>query len=368
MVLPAISPIGDSNIVTFFGSPRQAVIPLTDRGWACYMERMPEAAFAHDFPEFSECRLCPNRCRMAENRRGRCLGRGRQGGRTVLHNFGRVAAAHVDPIEKKPLYHFFPGRPILSVGTFGCNLTCRFCQNHDLSQQEVPADVVPPERLADWAAEIPGNLGVAFTYNEPGIWFEYVMATAPLLQDRGLATVLVTNGYLEEEPWRELCRVTAAMNIDLKGFSEDFYREVCGGHLDPVRRNIAIAVAAGVHVEVTTLVVPGLNDDEGVFRALIDWLADLSPKIPFHLSRYFPRFKETSPPTPPALLRDVARLARQRLSYVFLGNLPEESDQSTRCPACGAVWIERHGYQVRRTLTSRVCGCGESIPIVGWSA
>jgi len=325
--------------------------------------RMPE--FMREEGTFTECRLCPNHCRIAEGRRGRCLARGRENGHGFLHNYGQVTSAHVDPVEKKPLYHFYPAQPIFSIGSYGCNLACRFCQNHEISQQICPTETVSPERLASWAAEVPGNIGVAFTYNEPGIWYEYIIDSAPLLHRAGLKTVMVTNGYLEPEPWLKLCEVTDAMNIDLKGFTKEFYRDIARGALEPVLENIATAVRAGVHVELTNLVVTGLNDEPAAFERMIDWIAALSPDLPLHLSRYFPRFHETAPATPAETLEDFARRASSRLHYVYIGNLAAEHGQDTLCPACGEAVIRRAGYRVEIIQRGMVCSCGARLPIRG---
>ncbi|RCK78878.1 MAG: Radical SAM, Pyruvate-formate lyase-activating enzyme like [Candidatus Ozemobacter sibiricus] len=310
-----------------------------------------------------DCRLCPNRCLIAEGRRGRCHGRGARNGQMILYNYSIVVAAHLDPIEKKPLYHFFPGSNILSVGTFGCNLSCRFCQNCEISQEEVPGEEVSPARLAEMAARTPGNIGVAFTYTEPGIWFEYIKDTAPLLRQAGQQVALVTNGFLEDAPWRELCGLTDAMNIDLKSFRDEFYRGLCGGQLAPLLRNIETAVRAGVHVELTTLVVTGRNDDPAEFEELVRWVAALSPEIPHHISRYFPRFRETAPPTPTATLAAFAEIARRHLRYVYVGNADLPQGQDTVCPACGTTVITRHGYRIRAHLAGNRCRCGQALSI-----
>lgn len=313
----------------------------------------------------ADCRLCPNHCSIAQGRRGLCLGRGNSGGEMALYNYARVVAANLDPIEKKPLYHFFPGSAILSVGTFGCNLACRFCQNYDISQSEVPGQIITPGELADRSAATPGNIGVAFTYNEPGVWFEYIMDCAPLLEKRNQQVVLVTNGYLEDKPWAELCRVTQAMNIDLKSFRDEFYREVCHGKLAQVLRNIESAWRAGVHVELTNLVVTGLNDDQKDFEKLVDWVASLSTEIPLHLSRYFPRFKESAPPTEVTTLEAFFEVARRKLHYVFVGNCATAHGQDSLCPNCGAVLIERRGYNTVVKIEAPTCSCGKSLPIRG---
>ena len=326
---------------------------------------MRQAEYFQNEGDVSVCSLCPNRCRIREGKRGRCLGRGRENGTMHLFNYAVVASAHHDPIEKKPLYHFYPGRTILSVGTYGCNLSCRFCQNCDLSQNISPGEVIPPEELVQTAIASSTNIGVAFTYNEPGIWFEYIRDSAPLLRDRHQKVVLVTNGYLEPEPWKQLCQVSDAMNIDLKAFGEDFYRDVCGGKLQPVLENIKTAVAMGVHVELTHLVVPGRNDRPEEFEKLVRWVSELDDSLPFHLSRYFPRFHETAPPTEPKLLEDFRRRAARQLRFVYLGNILSSEGSDTRCPNCGKTWVVRQSYLVKVRHPGPVCSCGGQKRIPG---
>jgi pyruvate formate lyase activating enzyme len=280
----------------------------------------------------------------------------------LLDSYERIVAANVDPIEKKPLYHFFPGRPIYSIGSYGCNLHCRFCQNADISQKKHVGSELTPQQLALEAKSIKDNIGVAFTYNEPGIWFEYICDCAPLLRQAGLQTVLVSNGYLESEPWAELCQHADAMNIDLKSFNPDFYKNICGGRLETVKNNIVAAIRAGVHVEVTHLVVTGLNDVIGEFSQLVDWLADLSDRLPLHISRYFPRYHESAPPTDPAVISRFVETAAEKLKFVYPGNVA--ADQNTLCPACKSVLIRRHAYEVLCNYRGPTCQCGEKRPFI----
>lgn len=280
----------------------------------------------------------------------------------VLDSYARIVAANVDPIEKKPLYHFFPGRPIYSIGSFGCNLHCRFCQNADISQHRHVGSELLPAQLVNEAKSIKDNIGVAFTYNEPSIWFEYICDCAPLLRAAGLQTVLITNGYLESEPWAELCQQADAMNIDLKAFNDDFYRKICGGQLEPVKQNIIAAVRAGVHVEVTNLLITGLNDDLKEFSRMVDWLADVSDRMPLHISRYFPRFHETAPATDPSTIEAFVAAASKKLKFVYAGNVAVAQD--TRCPACGDMLIRRRAYETLLNYTGKTCRCGEKLPII----
>lgn len=308
-----------------------------------------------------KCLLCPNFCVLREGDNGKCLGRGVRGGDMRLLNYGRVVAENLDPIEKKPLYHYFPGALVYSVGSYGCNLKCRFCQNADISQFEQPARMVVPEKLVQNAFHQVGNIGVAFTYNEPGIWLEYIADCAKLLKEAGLKTILVTNGFLCNEPFKRLCEVADAMNIDLKAFNQNFYREICQGDLEMVKQNLTTAVGSGVHVELTNLVITGLNDNEEEFTRMVDWIAALSEDLVLHVSRYFPRYLETAPATASATISRFVEIARRKLKYVYAGNTGQE--QNTLCPECRALVIERTGYATSIFLEGNKCHCGYTLPI-----
>ena len=273
------------------------------------------------------CQLCPRRCRLAEGQTGHCRARKASGGVTVPLNYGRLTSLALDPIEKKPLYHFHPGSYILSVGSFGCNLRCPFCQNHEISMAgdgELRTRDLDPAALTALAlrlkAEPSGNLGVAFTYNEPLISFEYVRDCAALLREADLEVVLVTNGQINPAPLEELLPLVSALNIDLKGFTQRVYDYV-GGSLKAARHSIERCLES-THVEVTTLIVPGLNDDPAVMREEAAWLSSLSPELPLHLSRFFPRYQlSDQPPTPRATLLELCQVARTSLRHVYPGNL-----------------------------------------------
>lgn len=271
------------------------------------------------------CPICPHHCRLREGEVGRCRVRAAAGGHVHAVNYGRVTSLALDPIEKKPLYHFHPGSSILSVGSYGCNLACPFCQNHEISQagaRETSSVTLPPARLLALAQEsrARGSIGVAFTYNEPLVGYEYVLDAARLLHAAGLAVVLVTNGQIEVAPLRRLLPFVDAINIDLKGFTQSYYVWL-GGDLETTKRTIACAVAAGVHVEVTTLVVPGKNDAAEEMAVEAAFLAALSTDLPLHLTRYFPRYRLGLPPTPRATLERLREVARQSLRFVHLGNV-----------------------------------------------
>ena len=270
------------------------------------------------------CELCFHHCELDEGQTGQCRARECRDGNIVPLNYGKLTSLALDPIEKKPLRRFRPGSLILSVGSFGCNLHCPFCQNHEISmagEGEIQTVELSPERLAAKAAELvpQGNIGVAYTYNEPLSSYEYVRDCAALVHERGLFNVLVTNGTIEEAPWRALLPLIDAANIDLKGFTASWYRKL-GGDLDSVKRSIALA-AERCHVEVTTLLVPGENDSGSEIRELARWLAGVDPNIPLHLSRFFPRYRMTDrPPTPVERVYRLADEARAYLSHVYTGN------------------------------------------------
>ena len=270
------------------------------------------------------CSLCPHHCRLADGETGFCRARANEGGVIRCKNYGRLTSVALDPIEKKPLYHFHPRSFILSVGSFGCNLRCPFCQNYAISMadgQSETQDVTPAELAAlahDLSRRPHGNIGVAFTYNEPLLSYEFIMDVAPLLHEAGLFVVLVTNGMIAPTPLEALLPHVDAMNIDLKGWQPDFYRRL-GGDLAAVKHTIARAVKS-CHVEVTTLIIPGQNDSAGDMEEEALWLASLSPDLPLHISRYFPRWHENTPATPIETIERLAAIARKHLRFVHKGN------------------------------------------------
>lgn len=270
------------------------------------------------------CTICPRRCVLEDGQTGFCRARENRGGKVVCGNYARVTALSLDPIEKKPLKRFHPGTRILSVGSYGCNLNCPFCQNSDISmanEKTVDWRIVTPEELVDQAEQLKGagNIGIAFTYNEPLIGYEYVFDCASLAKARGLKTVLVTNGYILPELWLELLPVIDAANIDLKAFTEEGYRSL-GGDLETAKTTIALA-AERIHVEVTSLIVPGLNDDESEMRAESKWLKALPGGVALHISRYFPMYRQREgAPTPLGTIDKLTEIARQYVPNVYRGN------------------------------------------------
>ena len=272
----------------------------------------------------TQCELCFHRCKLDEGQTGMCRARGCRDGSVVPLNYGKLTGLALDPIEKKPLRRFHPGSLILSVGSFGCNLRCPFCQNHEISmasEDKIDTAWFSPEQLADKAVAFvsQGNIGVAYTYNEPLVGYEYVRDCAAPIHEKGLVNVLVTNGMVEEAPWRELLPFIDAANIDLKGFTSSWYKKL-GGDLETVKRSIILA-AEQCHIEVTTLLVPGENDSVDEIRELAQWLAGVDPDIPLHLSRFFPRYQMMdSPPESVEWIYHLADEARAYLTYVYTGN------------------------------------------------
>ena len=283
-------------------------------------------------------------------------------GKLIASTYGKVAALMVDPIEKKPLYHFHPGASILSIGSRGCSFLCEFCQNQHLIHECPRLEDVRIDDLVA-SARRSGSIGVAYTYNEPLIQFEFVMDCSKAFRAAGMKNVLVTNGYIMPEPIEELLPFTDAMNIDLKSMDPEFYRETCRGDLAPVLETIRKA-AGKTHVEVTALLYTGRNDSDAHIRKVIDFIAETDPEIPLHFSRYFPKFRATSPPTPIARLEAAWRAARERLPYVYIGNaqlLPETVN--TVCPHCRATVVRREGFRADSSgLSGNRCAlCGKKL-------
>jgi len=269
------------------------------------------------------CALCPRRCALTPGETGLCLARRNVGGSLCSLNYGAISSLALDPIEKKPLRRFHPGATILSDGSFGCNFTCPFCQNHSISRGAPVTRYLPPDALVREAlsARSTGNIGIAYTYNEPLVSYEYVRDAAGLARSRGLCNVLVTNGYIEQMPLRELIPYVDAMNIDLKG-DETFYIGMCGGDRQTVLNTIEAAYAAGLHIEITNLLVSGRNDNAEAVTETARCVASVSESIPLHLSRFFPGYKMSElPPTDAAFVREAAAIARKYLKYVYTGNV-----------------------------------------------
>ena len=269
------------------------------------------------------CLLCPHRCRIKPGHSGICQARRNVDGRLIAWSYAKITSIALDPIEKKPLHRFYPGSQILSVGSFGCNFHCGFCQNWTIAQQEAPFRLIQPAELVTLAGQSAkqGNIGLAYTYNEPLVGFEFVLDCARLIRQAGQKNVLVTNGFINPEPLAELLPYIDAMNIDLKAWEAAFYTKICGGGLEAVKASITSSAAA-CHIEVTTLLIPGLNDQASSIKELAHWLATIRPDIPLHLTRHHPDFKMQDPaPISISRLQLLAEIAGKELQYVYLGNV-----------------------------------------------
>jgi pyruvate formate lyase activating enzyme len=318
-----------------------------------------------------QCDVCPRACKLQEGQRGLCFVRARQDDAIVLTTYGRSSGFCVDPIEKKPLNHFLPGTPVLSFGTAGCNLACKFCQNWDISksrEMDTLADAAAPEQLAA-AAERLGCRSVAFTYNDPVIFHEYAIDVAEACHERGIKTVAVTAGYQCAEPRAEFYRYMDAANVDLKGFTEEFYHELCVGHLEPVLDTLRyLRHETSVWFEITTLLIPGKNDGDAELDALTRWvMRDLGPDVPLHFTAFHPDWKMRDvPPTPPTTLTRARRIGLANgLRYVYTGNTHDVEGGTTCCGSCGAAVIARDWYTMlswRLTPDGRCPDCGAAIP------
>ena len=315
------------------------------------------------------CRVCSHRCVIEPGGRGICAVRENVDGTLTSLVYGRLIARDVDPIEKKPLYHFYPGTRAYSIASVGCNFTCLHCQNHYISQyprehagrvigDEIPAEEVVSDAVAN------GCRSIAYTYTEPTVAIEYVLDVMRLAKDEGLSNAWVSNGYFTEETLAAIGPYLDAINVDLKGISNRVYREIIGGNVRPVLGSIERLTEAGIWVEVTTLVIPGVNDDPNELRWTAEAIVGISPRIPWHVSRFFPAYRLVDrPPTPVETLERAFRVGREAgLRYVYLGNIPGEGEE-TRCTECGERLIERSGYRIRENRMSEgACpGCGAPV-------
>ena len=327
---------------------------------------MREALFYEQQGQDARCCLCPKKCIISEGRTGFCRVRQNVGGNLYSINYAQATAQALDPIEKKPLYHFYPGSTILSLGTWGCNFACQFCQNWHIAQTQPQTTLLEPQAATALASQLvnQGNIGIAYTYSEPSVWYEYILDTARLVQAAGLTNILVSNGFINEQPLQDLLPYIAAMNIDVKAFTDEFYKKVCAGELADVKRTVEQA-ARHCHIEITTLLIPGLNDSEAEMASLAKWLSGISVNIPLHISRYFPNHKMTAPPTPVRTLEAAVAVAREYLNYVYLGNVGGEGT-NTYCPECGYKVIDRLSGYSRLIGSEKNCPqCGHNVPITG---
>lgn len=315
-----------------------------------------------------QCFLCPNRCAMAPGGWGACKARKNIDGKLYSMVYGKIATAHVDPIEKKPFFHVLPGSKAFSVATTGCNMRCLFCQNWEISQSfpgDISAQPMTPEQVVS-AAKASDAKSIAFTYNEPSIAYEYVLDIAKLAKSKGLKTLMVSSGYIEEKPLRELLPYIDAYKIDLKAFQEKFYKKLTGGHLDAVLNTLKIIKQSGVWLEIVTLIIPGENDSDEEFRTMARWIKiNLGDDVPLHFSRFFPQYKlQNLPPTPSETMVRARKIAMEEgLKFVYTGNIADTEAEATYCTKSKEKIIIRQGHFVAvNNLKNGACPDGEKIP------
>jgi pyruvate formate lyase activating enzyme len=317
-----------------------------------------------------KCLLCPHNCIISEGKLGICGVRRNTGGDLYSETYEKVSAIHFDPIEKKPLYHFLPGKIILSIGSVGCNLSCNFCQNCDISQITVDDFTwfkhISVGDIVDLAVNRKDNAGISYTYNEPSIHYEYMLEIATEIKRRKMYNVMVSNGFINQEPLKKLIPVLDAFNIDLKAFTEEFYKKQTKSTLKPVLDTLKLLNESGNHLEITNLVIPSLNDDPLTFGKMIDWIyKELGENTILHLSRYFPHYKMTIAGTPISTLERLYNIAKEKLHYVYLGNVAGSEGQNTYCPSCQHLLISRSGYFTSLTgiaSNGKCKKCGQIVP------
>ena len=311
------------------------------------------------------CKLCPHNCILKENKFGVCNVRTVENNIGIAINYGEVTSANIDPIEKKPLCHYKPGKNILSVGTFGCNMSCSFCQNYEISQQVQKSEYIETDKLINIIETLNDNIGIAFTYNEPFMWYEYIYDVVKKIKGRNkdISTVLVTNGYVNKKPLEKILPYIDAMNIDLKGYTNKYYNNICGAKLEPVLDTLALA-SMYCHIEITTLMVRGENDSIDEIENIAKFIASVDKNIPLHLSRYFPRYNLNNPPTDIESIIKARDIAKRYLNYVYIGNVAGV-DNNTYCPDCNEKLLTRGIYTTTVHIDDNKCdNCGKDINIV----
>ncbi|MCP4703035.1 MAG: AmmeMemoRadiSam system radical SAM enzyme [candidate division Zixibacteria bacterium] len=312
-----------------------------------------------------KCLLCPANCLLTDGKIGICGSRFNDNGKLIVDNFGELVSACYDPIEKKPLYHFYPGSLIFSTGANGCNFNCSNCQNWEISQKKIHTKYVAPEDLLKYAGN-KKSIGVAYTYTEPLIWIEYIRHAGRLIREAGLKNVLVTNGYINNKPLKELLPIIDAANIDLKSMESKVYKKICKGRLEPVLENIRTFYDSGVHIEITNLLITGVNDSDSDIERITDFVGGISKSIPMHFSAYFPTYKMNYPATSPERMLRAFEIASCKLDYVYLGNINIPGKSNSLCPECNSVLIHRSGYSTELTgLNGKHCdNCGQLTNII----
>lgn len=320
---------------------------------------MLEAKFYEKKDDILICNLCPHHCKIKNGETGLCDVRKNENGKLLSLNYSEVTAFGLDPIEKKPLFHFKPGEEILSLGTWGCNLSCPFCQNYEISKTNpIDKKILKPSEIVELLKKYKVN-GVAYTYSEPIVWFEYVLETSKLVkkENKNYYNVMVTNGFIERDPLNELIPYIDAFNVDLKTFDDKIYKKELRGELQNIKGNIEFLYEQGKHLEITTLIVPGISDDLNMLENEFKFISNISKKIPLHLSRYFPRYKYDQMPTDIGFMKEIYHIAKKYLKHVYLGNIWNKNYESTYCSNCGEVLIERNGYDIKFKNLNKNGGC-----------
>lgn len=311
------------------------------------------------------CRVCPHNCVIKEGKSGRCRVREVKDGILYASNYGEISAMALDPIEKKPLFHYKPGTNILSLGSYGCNFTCGFCQNYDIAQFKPNTKFIGVEDIISRAKEYKSqnSIGLAFTYNEPLMFYEYVLDASKRCKEEDLDVVIVSNGFINKEPLETLLPFVDAMNIDLKSFSDEFYKSECSGRVEDVKSTIEIA-SKYCHVEITTLLISDHNDTEEEVRNIASFISSIDKNIPLHLSRYYPTYKFKEEATNIEKIKAFADIAREYLNYVYIGNILD-ADNNTYCPSCNKLLIERNVYSAKDKNKDVICkSCGQDLYVV----
>ena len=316
-----------------------------------------------------QCQLCPRRCILAPNQKGFCRGRKNINGKLYTLNYAQPVALHVDPIEKKPLAHVYPGTKSFSIATAGCNLRCKFCQNWEISQldpENIKVEIVSPEKIIALTKES-NSKTIAFTYTEPIIFYEYMLDIAKLARAEGIKCVIHSAGFVNEEPLREIAKYLSAANIDLKGFSDKYYASMCQGSLDVVLNTLKVLKEEGVWIEITNLIIPGANDSNEDITKLCKWVKkNLGPNTPIHFAKFFPLYKLTNlSPTPLKTLLRAKKIAEEEgMNFIYIGNIPQQIGENTICPNCSKTIIKRIGYNVIKNLlkNGKCPFCGHQIP------
>lgn len=325
---------------------------------------MKEASYYEKLQDSVQCKLCPNLCKIKPQKLGTCKVRKNIEGKLYTLNYAKPVAVQIDPIEKKPLFHFLPGNKVLSIGTAGCNMSCQHCQNWHMSQAKAgqcKEDKLSPKKIIQIALDNECKI-IAYTYNEPTIFFEYMLDCAKIAKENGIKNVIVSNGFICEEPLRELCKYIDAANIDLKAFNENFYKKICNARLKPVLESLKIIKQNNVWLEVTNLIIPTLNDSREEIEMMCSWIKnELGKDVPLHFSRFHPDYRLNDLGlTSEKTLQDAKNIAEKYLDFVYIGNIRTKNGENTYCPKCRKLLINRRGYFVQKDIKTKCCG--EVIP------